>query len=331
MQTQTIQAVRNRWLLLALLGLVWLPTLSMAQETPEAYEDTSLGSPAYSYYQAAEIIESYKKMFGIEDTFQKKMISRNLRPTHVYERTLEMMEEFAALFPDAISKDQREQAYTVNPDEATSVETTYILNFIKTELKRQGTYEPYYELRSPKTPSDVYQIMRKLGWFHRQIAAQRGIETDWDRVERVYTTVVVKLLPSVYAIADDAEVSYQPYAFPRQPSRGVRSRNIYKLVIALYDNIMQAYALQQQTSENIVQFVEVNDCDEITPADVFDLEQIVAAELRLFNPELQPSEQLLERFETWKASQTKLAPGHTFRLLQHLYLLTEQVLEPRRT
>jgi hypothetical protein len=321
--TRFIRAIRDY--LFACLFL--LPMASSAQDSK--YAGTGLGTPAFSYYLAESIIQSYQNMFQLDDNFQRKPISSNLKPQNVYERTLGIMEEFETLFPGVITQRQRDNAYAVDPTKASPKEISEILTLIKNELERQAAWREYEGLRTSKTPNEVYQHMRKIGWCHRQIAAQRGIQTTWDSVDRVYETVVYEFLPTVYAIADANDVAYKNYGFPRQPTEEVKPRNIYKLVTVLYTNIMQYYTLREETSD-IVQFVEVNDCDEITPADVFDLEQVVAAELKLKNPTLKPSEQVVGQFKSWRATQEKLVPGHTFRLLQHLYILTKNVLEETR-
>ena len=304
--------------------LCLLTTISSAQDAK--YAGTGLGTPAFSYYLAETIIQSYQNMFQLDENFQRKTISNNLKPQNVYERTLEIMEEFETLFPGVITQQQRETAYAVNPTKASPTEISEILTLIRNELERQGALREYDGLRTAKTPNEVYQLMRKIGWCHRQIAAQRGIQTTWDSVDRVYETVVYEFLPTVYAIADANAFAYESYGFPLQPSEGVKPRNIYKLVIALYKNITQYYTLREETGD-MVQFVEVSDCDEITPADVFDLEQVVSAELKLINPALKPSGEVVGQFKSWRATQEKLVPGHTFRLMQHLYILTKNVLE----
>lgn len=306
--------------------LLVLSGTSLAQPalTPNS-KDTELGTPAYSYYLAEGIMQSYQTLFQIADTFQKKPMSANLIPRHVFARTLETLEEFETLYPGVISTQQHDAAQAIDLEKATPTEITGILNLIRVELERQGTFREYDGPRSAKIPSEVYQQLRKLGWFHRQIAIQRRIETTWDTVDLVYNTVVREILLTVYALADASKTVYTPYAFPKQPSRDIQPRHIYKLVVALYNNVMRYDSLRGDVAET-VKFTEINDCDEITPADVFDLEQIVAAEFTHKYPNLSPSAEIFSNFTSWRAAQEKLAPGHTFRLLQHLFLLTEDLL-----
>ncbi len=199
-----------------ILMLFLLPAESWAQASD--YAGIELGSPAYSYYLAESIIQSYQRLFQIDDTFQKKLISTNLKPQNVYERTLGIMEEFDTLFPDVISRQQRDTAYAVDPKKASPTEISAILTLIRNELERQGAFQDYDGLRTAKTPNEVYQQMREIGWCHRQIAAQRRIETPWDSVDRVYETVVSEFLPTVYALAEKRGISHAGYAFPSRYS-----------------------------------------------------------------------------------------------------------------
>ena len=148
-----------------LAGLFLLPAVSSAQESK--YAGIDLGSPAFSYYLAEEIIQSYQSLFQLEDTFQRKPISHNLKPQNVYERTLGIMEEFETLFPGVITQQQRDTAYAVDPTKASPTEISGILTLIRNELERQGAWREYDGVRSSKTPNEVYQHMRKIGWCHR--------------------------------------------------------------------------------------------------------------------------------------------------------------------
>ena len=291
------------------------------------YSGTEPGTAAYAYYLAQSIINSYQIFFNIDDEFQKKPITTTtLGPRNVYERSLAVMEEFNTLFPGSVSRQQQDEAYAVDADKASPTDVENILILLQQSLQRQNLFEEYTGLRADKTPNDVYQIMREIGWFHRQIAEQRQIETSWDSPEQVYETVVYKFLPTVYNLAERSGMTYKTYTFPRQPSREVKPRNVYKLVIALYNRMIDYYQLHDETYD-AVEFLEITDCDEITPADVFDLEQIVTAELRLHNPSLEISGEIVTRFTNWRASQKTVVPGHVFRLLQHLYLLTGSILQ----
>jgi hypothetical protein len=140
--------------------------------------------------------------------------------------------------------------------------------------------------------------------------------------------VVKNFLPAAQAMADEAGVSYQDYPFPRQPVHDVAPRNIYKLLSHIYDNIARYYQVKHDYDP--LEFLEVNDCDEISPADVFDLIQIVTAELKA-EIEFPPlAAATAGQYAAWREKQDAIVPGHTFRLGQYLYMLTKRVRETTR-
>ena len=171
-------------------------------------------------------------------------------------------------------------------------------------------------------------MLRQITWHHIQIAEQKGIVTDWAAVPRVYDAVVKNLLPAAQAIAVDAGVAYQNYPFPRQPVHDVMPRHIYKLISHIYNNIARYY--RQTTDYEPIALLEVNDCDEVSPADVFDLIEIVAAELNAEIGIKPLPAATLEQYAAWREKQETIVPGHTFRLGQYIYILTKRVLQTTR-
>ena len=60
---------------------------------------------------------------------------------------------------------------------------------------------------------------------------------------------------------------------------GVVPRNIYKILSQIYRNIARYY--MRTGDYDPLDLSEMNECDEITPADVFDLVQVITAELKV--------------------------------------------------
>ena len=79
-----------------------------------------------------------------------------------------------------------------------------------------------------------------------------------------------------------------------------------------------------------IELLEVNDCDEISPSDVFDLIQIVTAELKAEIGIKPLASTTAEQYAAWRERQDSIVPGHTFRLGQYIYILTKRVLETTR-
>lgn len=286
------------------------------------YEGTAIDKPAFSYYLVQGIIDTYRTRFGIADRFDRRPISDTLKTRNVYHRAVAALEEFATLFPDTISPGRIDGFRAINPNHATSNEVAYILILMRDALREDGFFNEYLNFRTSKTPSDVYQIMRKLGWFHREIAHHQGLEITWDKVDRVYETVVRDFMPTIYRLADEREIPYQSYPFPEQPVADVMPYNIYKLILVIYENVLTTRS-EAWLQQNAVRFAPINDCDVITPAEVFDMEQVVAAEFRALFPQEWLSHLIEQRYLEWRSEREALVSGHTFRLLQHLYGITK--------
>lgn len=286
-------------------------------------ENAGPGTSAHDFYIAQGIIDTYSAMFDIRNEFQRKPISDNLNSRNVFPRALAALDEFNALFPDVIHRTNIDAAHAVGLDKAGPMEIMAVLTLMQEALAQQTAFQEYTGTKTSKSSSELYQILRELGWFHREIAKKKRMTVTWDKVERVYETVITGLLPSVYKAAETRSVRHENYPFPKQPVDNVTPHNIYKLITVLYNDLM---SLQPRDgARDAVRILPVNDCDTVTPAEVFDLEQVVVAELAARDPSLTVPRNIGEAYAEWKKGRDKLAPGHTFRLLQHLYDIIKEI------
>ncbi len=283
-------------------------------------------TPTDVYYLAQSLDDTLVLRYGLSDEpFQKKPISENLRPRNVFQRAVFVVEEFNLLHGNVIHQEQvdaarRRDASTTKPQDVFG-----LLTLVKNALSANGMFMEFDGERTPKDPSDVFQLLRQISWHHLQIADKKGIQTDWAAVPRVYDAVVRSILPAAQTMANENEFVYEPYQFPPQPVNGVLPRNIYKLIHHIYLNISRYY--QQTRHYEPINILDVNDCDDVSPADVFDLIQVVAAELKAELGIQSLSGDMLSRYRNWKQQRQSIVPGHTFRLGQYIYMLTKQVLE----
>lgn len=283
-------------------------------------------TPTEVYYLARSIDESLAHTYNLPDeSFLKKRMSENLRPRNVYQKAFAVVQEFGMLHPGVIDPQQITTAQSLDVNQTVPGDVYKLLTLMSGYFAARGQLVEIEELREQKVPSDVYQILRQITGRHIRIAEQKGMVTDWASVPRVYDAVVKNLLPAVQTVADDAGIVYQDYPFPRQPVNDVTPRNIYKLVGHIYRNIA-SYHRQKEAYEPI-ELVEVTDCDEIAPVDVFDLIQVVSAELKAEVGVKPLAATTAEAYRKWREQQETLVPGHTFRLGQYLYILTKAVLE----
>lgn len=283
-------------------------------------------TPTEVYYLAQAIERSLVRMYNLPDEpFLKKRISENLRPRNVYQKALFVVEEFGELHPGAIDRERIALAQRAEASQTLPGDVYRLLSVMSDYLAARGRFVESDELREPKRPSDVYHKLRQITGRHIQIAAQKGMVTDWAAVPRVYDAVVNNLLPTAQAIAVDAGIVFQDYPFPRQPVSDVTPYNIYKLISHIYGNIARYY--RQKDAYEAIELIEINDCDVIAPVDVFDLIQVVSAELKAEIGIKPLAATTAEAYRTWREKQETIVPGHTFRLGQYLYLLTKSVLE----
>ncbi|GEM_PF-5320757 len=299
--------------------------LVSASETGAAGEIT----PAEIYYLAESVDDSLVKMYQLEGTYDKKRISNNLRPRNVFEKALDVTEKFNMLHNHAIDRNRLAEASKVaDMSRVTPADTYAVLSLIKDYMTKEGVFAEYTGEKSPKTPSDVFHLMRQLSWRCSEIAKKKGIVTNWASPAQVYESAVTTLMPAVQAMAGEAGLKYEDYPFPRQPVSSVVPRYNYNLLCHVYNNISKYYMYKKGNYEPVV-FLEVNDCDDISPADVFDLAQIVASELRA-NIGIRPlSPETAANYARWKESHAEILPGHVFRLIQYNFILSKKVLEGR--
>jgi len=286
-------------------------------------------TPTEVYYLAKSIDDSLVKKYQLEGTYEKKRISNNLRPRNVFEKVLDFSEKFNTLHDQAIDRNKLAGVSKVADISRTVPADVYaVLNVIKEYMAAEGFFTEYSGEKSPKVPGDVFYLMRQLSWRCSEIAKKKGIVTNWASPAQVYESAVTTLLPSVQAMAGEAGLKYEDYPFPRQPVSGVLPRYNYNLMYHVYNNISKYYMYKKGNYEPVV-FLEVNDCDDISPADVFDLTQIVVSELKANIGIRTLSPEIAANYARWKESHAEILSGHVFRLIQYNFILSKKVLAGR--
>ncbi len=279
------------------------------------------------YYLVKAVDDSLVRMYQLEGAFEKKRISSNIRPRNVFEKVIDLTEKFDMLHNHAIGRDRLAELSKVSDMSRIVPADVYaVMSLMKDYMAKEGTFTEYTGEKSPKVPSDVFHLMRQLSWRCSEIAKKKGIATDWATPAQVYESVVTTLLPAVQAMAGEASLKYEDYPFPRQPVSGVVPRYVYNLLYHTYSNISKYYMYKKGNYEPVV-FLEVNDCDDISPADVFDLTQVIVSELKANIGVKTLSPETAAAYAKWKESHAEILPGHVFRLIQYNYVLSKKVLE----
>ncbi|GBC60287.1 hypothetical protein DENIS_1238 [Desulfonema ishimotonii] len=287
-------------------------------------------TPTDIYYLVKSINDSLAILDGINNTFSKKQISDNLTPRNVYEMASDTIGKFVILHQDDFRLVEKPSDYQMDTD-TDCCRSAYALirqvwdHIIENHLSEMDDFMLPFEERTTKTPSDVFQALRRLSFHCDQLAQKRGINEKWAIPARVYEAVVTEILPELYDIADETGIQYTPYAFPEQPVKDARPRHVYKLLCYTYKNIADYYARKENYPPVI--FAEINDCDEITPPDVYAVAQIISAELKMKNGNRTVSPEILDKYSQWKAAKSTVVSGDVFRLIQYNFLLGKKVLK----
>jgi len=301
--------------------MVFILSAAEAQNT----ETWKTITPTDVYYLAKTIDNSLVSVYDLTSVLEKKRISNNLRPRNVYQKALSVAEEFNLLHGNIINQANLNDAYNIDMAKSKPEDVYKVLSLMSDVLTSKNSFTEITETKTPKVPSDVFQMMRQISMHHHEIAKKKNIQTIWATPAQVYDAVVKNIMPVSYSIAKETGKEYEAFLFPKQPMSGVIPRNVYNLLYHLYNNIAAYYTGKGEYDPVILE--KINDCDETSPADVFDLTQIISAELKAKSGNKSLDSESIARYNKWKEGKDKILPGDTFRLLQYNFILTKRSLE----
>jgi hypothetical protein len=277
------------------------------------------------YYLAKSIDESLISTYELTRTFDKKKISNNVKPRNVYEKALSVAEEFDHIHRGALDRTKLQAAYSIDTAQIRSADVYNILGMIRDYLMGINSFHETTETKTPKRPGDVFHMLRQLSLHHTEIAEKKNIQTNWGTSGHVYQAVVTEITPAIMAMADEMGFKYDKFPFPRQPITGVIPRYVYKLLYQTYVNISKLYTAKKRYEPIVLE--QMNDCDEISPSDVFNLVQIIAAEFKAESGNKALDPEMENRYTQWKNGKEKILPGDVFRLIQYNFILSKHMLE----
>ncbi len=282
-------------------------------------------TPTDIYYLTKSIDDSLVAMYGLTYQFDKKRLSDNIRPRNSYQKLLSLADEFNLLHNRVLDQAKLDEARRIDVVNTRPADLYRVLVLMKDYLDSQGTYTEHTGSRDSKTPSDVTHMLRQISYHHIEIAKQKNIATNWSTPPQVFDAIMQDILPTIYMIGKEAGYLHNLYDFPMQPVKGIVPRNITKLIQCIYANITGYYAKKGKYDPLVL--ITVNDCDDITPSDSFDLVKVVSAELKAMSGSNDLDAETAKRYAKWKAAKTTIAPGDVYRLLEHSYILSKRILE----
>ncbi len=150
-------------------------------------------APTDVYYLAKAIDNSLVSMYDLTSLSEKKRISSNLRPRNVYQKVLSVAEEFNLLHGNLISQANLNDAYNIDMANAKPANVYGVLTLMKEVLAAKNSFTESTEAKTPKTPSDVFQMMRQISMHHHEIAKKKNIQTTWATSGRMFMILLSKI------------------------------------------------------------------------------------------------------------------------------------------
>ena len=298
----------------------------MLSHTPADNGEKRIG-PTEVYYLALAIDQAICRLHGDLSAYTKEKLSLNVKPRNVFQRALGLVEEHHTLFPQSIDASafalaRRKVTTAVQPQDVYRM-----LTLLKADLVAKRVFTPATEVPSRKTPSYVFHMLRQIS-FHLQEGARKtgkDVKTLFSP-SRVYDANVRQVLPVIYALADAHQLVYVPFEFPTQPIAGVRPHHVYELQSRMYERLADYYETQHGLEP--VRLDTINDLEGIAPSDVFDLTQLIIAELQAFEKEVpQLDVAVASQYHAWQAqlAASSVLPGHVILLVQHNLQLVQRI------
>ena len=282
------------------------------------------------YYLAKSIDESLIQMHDLYKVFDKEYISKNVKPRNVYQRAVSLADEFHNLHPKVmgnkyINKKLLGMLKQVDPGDLQPKHVYSVLNLIKQHLIAENKYVAFKGKKSDKEPSDVYHMLRQTSFHHMEIARNRN-PIPWNNSARVFDANFFEIYSILFKIADEQKASLQKFKFPLIPAENIRPQDVYKSQLYL-DDLLKKYYYLKDPSYVPIDFESTSDVNSIDPNDVFDLTQIIIAELKSRVKEIIVlDKQTLTRYYNWKNKKRKVTPGDVYNLTQHNIFFMEKIL-----
>ncbi|MCA9363765.1 hypothetical protein KC727_00915 [Candidatus Kaiserbacteria bacterium] len=292
-------------------------------------------TPTDVYYLAVAVDEALVTLHNLHTEFTKPRISDTIRPPDVFERVVLLAEEFntvhrgvlgqTAIDPEVLVAFKDVPLYA----EPQPKHVYSVLNLMRTALEDRGVFVEYDGIRSPKQPSDVFQVLREISAHHVEIL-DRGIAIPWNQPKRVYETNLFEMYTILKYYADREGVTVPDFTFPEEPEPNIQPRHVYQVQLELYEGLT-ALIVRDNPEYQPVIFHSVEELGTIEPGDVFDLTRIILSELKRFVGEAPPpSSELVDKYLNWEFGRNAVVPGDVYKLVSFNSTIVEALLTHAR-
>ncbi len=282
------------------------------------------------YYLLKSIDDSLVEMHSLYTEFDKVQFADNIKISSNFQRALLLAEEFSYLHTNifgqaSISEKQLQKLEKeVNLTNVQPEDVYRVLSIIKNVLLAKGNFIEYKGNKIEKTPSDVYQMMRQISHHHLEIFYLRD-PVPWKKPERVYEANLFSIYSQLIKIVKEHGLVPEMFSFPKKPTKGIKPKDVYAAQIYFYD-LLQKYLASKVSNYEPVYIEQTRDQSKIDPGDVFELSQIIIADIKSVLGNTQKlGRQTLSRYYSWKSDKLHIIPGDVYNLVQHNISLLESL------
>ncbi len=283
-------------------------------------------TPSDVYYLARDIDRNLLRIFNHRvANFDKTPLSDNIKPRNVYQKACYIAEEYGVLQPNAISSEKVAELLNRDSSNIGPGDVYGVLSLIQKDLQRRNRWREDEEVtKTSKTPSEVFQMLRKLSLHNLQIARKRDLQVDWASPARVYHLNVTHVMPILRTFGDSSGFKSEAFQFPAEAAADVKPRHIFAFQSTLYREMGEHF--KAENGYQPVLFRDYTKMKNIDPGDVFDLTLIVLGELRALMQNATLDQSSAQAYNDWRAAKDKVGPGDVYHLLRYNFFVAVQTL-----
>ena len=273
-------------------------------------------APTDVWNLAKSIDDSIQRRYDIDSSYNKNYLTYSAKPRNVFQRVIFLAEEYNVIHPDGVDLSEVEKARKKEAEDIRPQDVYNVLLLIKESLVAENHWVEMTGMEGEKEPSDVYQMLRQISYHLSQAAEQLGLPA-WAIPARVYEANCVQVLPMLMsAVTAAAGKKPDPFQFPKSAMRGIRPIDIFWLQRMIYQDIGEFY--KKQKSYEPIKFEDPRHLNRITPADVFDLTQVIIGELKVLLGDTQELDsEIANRYAKWRTEKQHVLPGDVYHLVRY--------------
>lgn len=304
--------MNTKFVMIVVVALILTPSIFMGSA------NGAITTPTDVYYLVKSVDESVMQDNGLDSQYSKQPLSVNVNPRNVYQKLLNVIAEFNTLYPKSISSKIVSTKTGKVGNNPLASDVYDIVAMMKDALTKNNAFSNTSAEKSPKNPSDVFQLLRQLSSHISEASDKKGLNVKalWSP-SRVYESNYLVFLAGVQNLAKEHGKSFEKYAHPTNPESGKKPKDVFAKITSTHKALSNYYVKKTGGDYTSVVLEDISDKAGITPVDVFDLVQIAIGELKYITGEVALGRADKFQYSSWARS-TDVKPGHVFVLVSYI-------------